>query len=101
MMASFHHRFFLHNTLGMKLCEDFFGAELLNSDESSISVREIARRHIAQDLNGHVPSIEEWINIMKSGEFPSWINRPRQADLDWLKQNIYDKSRTKEYTEPV
>ena len=90
-LPNWKHRMILHNSFGMKLCEDLFGPIILNSDGIEISVREIARRHIMQDLDGRIPTIQDWIESLSKGNVEPWMNRPRQSDLDWLKNNLYNK----------
>lgn len=83
------HRLVLHNSWGIDLCEQIFGDAIINSDEIPISVREIARMHIIQDL-GKVPTLSDWFRKI-SIDKQSWMVNPRKKDLDWLKENIYKK----------
>ena len=91
MLPHWSHRMFLHNTLGMSLCEQQFGAAINNSNNVGISTREIARLHIIQDLDGKIPTLEEWVIAMKKDKVESWILKPRKSDISWLKEHHYKK----------
>lgn len=83
--SDFRHRAILHNTLGMKLCEDIFGPAILNSNGHNIPVREVARRHILQDC-GTVPTVKDTLLALEKGEYMKY-NNPLKKDLTWLKVN--------------
>lgn len=90
------HRVILHNSFGMDLCERLFGDYVINYAGNRISVREIARRHIAQDLNGMVPTIKDWFSRFQLRkehikEYKTWMNQPKKRDLQWLKSNFYNE----------
>lgn len=89
--TSWQHRLFLHNPLGIKLCEDFFGSTITNSDGIEVPVRELARRHIMQDL-GRVPTLQDWVEGMTTGKVEKWMNNPNKRDLQFLKENYYEKT---------
>lgn len=60
------HRALYHHTQGVWLCQRIFGTTItvdkgINSVE--VPVREIAERHIFEDL-GHIPSPSDWLNQM-------------------------------------
>lgn len=52
------HRMVLHNSFGIMLCEQVFGVAIVNSDGRDVSVRDIAERHVIDDL-GHIPTLYE------------------------------------------
>lgn len=52
------HRMILHNSFGIMLCEQQFGVYIVNSDGRDVSVRDIAERHVIDDL-GHIPTLCE------------------------------------------
>lgn len=89
-ISTWQHRCWLHNTAGVKLCEDFFGDTITNSDGNEIPVREIARQHILQDL-GRVPTLQEWIKGIQENKFETWMNNPNKKDLQYLKENYYER----------
>lgn len=61
--ASMRHRVIFHSALGIYLIEDIFGHEITNSDGRKVSVRDIAERHIIEDL-GWIPSLDDWLKHM-------------------------------------
>jgi hypothetical protein len=81
------HRAVLHNTFGIGVCEQLFGAVITNSAGDGIPTRELARRHIRQDC-GRVPSLEEWLTALTEHK-QSMFDRPSRSDIVWLKQNYY------------
>lgn len=52
------HRMILHNSFGIMLCEQVFGVAIKNSSGRDVSVRDIAERHVIDDL-GHIPTLCE------------------------------------------
>jgi len=80
---NFKHRAILHNSFGMILCETIFGPGFANSDKKLVSVREIARRHIAQDCNNYVPTVADWLNDLSPSK--PWAHIVSKKDLLYLK----------------
>jgi len=78
------HRMFLHNSFGMKVCEDVFGNTITNSEGVEIPVREIARQHIIQDC-GKVPTLKEWVLAVAEKNVHKF-NNPSKEDLEWIKK---------------
>ena len=60
---------------------------VINYDDKIVSTREIARRHIEQDLGGSVPTLEHWF---KDVTFKAPINTPNSEDLKYLKKHAFD-----------
>lgn len=58
LLPDHRHRLFLHNTLGIALTIKQFGSFITNSDNKRVSIRDIAEKHIIEDL-GQIPTIEE------------------------------------------
>lgn len=56
----FKHRILLHNTYGIDLCIQKFGEKLINSDNQTILVRDVAAEHCKEDLMGIVPTLNHW-----------------------------------------
>lgn len=85
-ICDYRHRFILHNSFGMILCEKLFGPMIYNSDGKQISVREIARRHIIQDM-GKVYSLKEIIDLMRLShdEFRLYNPKPPESDVKYIK----------------
>lgn len=57
------HRFLLHHSFGIFMVEHIFGPKITNSDGRDVPVREIAERHIIEDL-GFIPTPEDWARCM-------------------------------------
>lgn len=52
------HRMLLHNSFGMLLAEQVFGLAISNSLDRRVFVRDVAARHIIEDL-GFIPTVQE------------------------------------------
>lgn len=70
------HRAILHSTFGCYIAELVFGETLTNSDNKTISVREICEQHIIEDL-GMLPTVQDWLTDLP---IQSWMIR--KAILD-------------------
>jgi len=57
------HRAMLHSSWGIYIVEQVFGNYIVNSDDKTVSVRDIAEDHVLQDL-GFIPTMEKWLNHM-------------------------------------
>ncbi len=57
----FKHRLLLHNLYGVAVTIDKFGDVIQNADKAVVLVRDIAIEHIKEDLNGYVPSLNDWL----------------------------------------
>jgi hypothetical protein len=69
------HRTILHNAFGCFLVEKVFGHNIVNSDGKQVSTRDIAERHIIEDL-GFIPTISDYLNLLP---MPEWIGgRPKR-----------------------
>ena len=86
-VPNWRHRMILHNSWGMLLVEKICGPMVINYDDKIVSTREIARRHIEQDLGGPVPTLENWFKHVK---FDVPINTPNGKDLKYLKKHAFD-----------
>jgi len=71
------HRAFLHNTLGISLCEQIFGTIVTNSEGKEISVRSIAEDHVLEDL-GWIPTLKECSDHM---ELTDWMLGSRRKEI--------------------
>lgn len=61
--ADMRHRAILHNSLGPYICERVFGITIVNSDGRTVSVRDVAERHIIEDM-GQIPSVSDYLSGM-------------------------------------
>jgi hypothetical protein len=66
------HRAILHNSFGCYLVEQIFGITLVNSDNRTVSTRDIAEQHIIDDL-GYIPTVEDWLENL---EIKDWMSAP-------------------------
>lgn len=57
----FKHRLLLHNLYGVDIVIEKFGDYIKNQDNAIILVRNIAVEHLKEDLNGYVPTLNEWL----------------------------------------
>jgi hypothetical protein len=79
--ASVKHRAVLHSAFGIYLAERVFGHNIINSLGREVSVRDVAERHVIEDL-GKIPSLDDWLDHMTLEE---WMGGPsrktRTVDL--------------------
>ncbi|MDF7820867.1 hypothetical protein P1X15_24810 [Runella sp. MFBS21] len=54
------HRAMLHNLYGIELCISLFGHYIVNTDNKTILVRDIAAEHCKEDLSGFIPTLNDW-----------------------------------------
>ena len=62
-MPDVRHRAVYHHALGIFLVEKIFGPAIVNSSGRGVPVREVAERHIIEDL-GFIPTVEDWLKCM-------------------------------------
>lgn len=68
-MPDLRHRAVLHNAWGIFLCEQVFGAVVVNSTGLAIPVRTIAERHVLADLK-FIPTFEQCFGALP---FHDWL----------------------------
>lgn len=66
------HRALFHNAFGPFLCEKVFGHFIVNSDGKEIPTREIAEKHIIEDM-GYIPQVTDWFKGMP---IETWMGGP-------------------------
>ena len=79
------HRILLHNLYGIELCILRYGHYIINSDNKTILVRDIAAEHCKEDLSGYVPTLNDWFINFK---LPKNFVVPELEDSE-LKDFIY------------
>lgn len=62
-MGDVRHRMVLHNAFGVLLAEQVFGPEIPLSNGRRAFVRDVAARHIVEDL-GFIPSLSECLSAL-------------------------------------
>mgnify|MGYP000862260697 CR=1 FL=1 len=60
----FKHRILLHNTYGIDICIQKFGETLVNSENKTLLIRDIAAEHCKEDLMGVVPTLNNWFKYV-------------------------------------
>jgi len=66
------HRVIYHTSFGIYIIEKIFGEIITNSDGKEISVRDIAEKHVIEDL-GFIPTLENYLQNM---QVQDWMIRP-------------------------
>lgn len=61
--ADMRHRALLHSSFGIYLCEQVFGITFRNSSNKEVSVRDVAERHVIEDL-GRIPTVHDYLSNM-------------------------------------
>jgi hypothetical protein len=78
------HRLFSHNLWFIQVLTELVGDLIPNSKTGgTISTRDILFEHCKEDHNGHVPSLQDWLQCIQF-EAPTchkkWFNHPRDSD---------------------
>ncbi|SFW61246.1 DUF6915 family protein [Chitinophaga sancti] len=81
------HRVLLHNTYGIELCIRKFGETLVNADQQTILIRDIAAEHCREDLMGFVPTLNNWFTYTDDA-LADLINPVNPADT-LLKEFVF------------
>ena len=76
-MPDVRHRTLLHNSFGIFLVEKVFGHYITNSSGRDVPVREIAERHIIEDL-GFIPTPSDYLKCISLKAAP-WIGGHSEA----------------------
>lgn len=63
MMPDIRHRAILHSAFGCFMVEEKFGQYITNAEGRDVPVREIAERHIIEDL-GFIPTVEDFLQCI-------------------------------------
>lgn len=69
------HRFIRHHSLGVAECVERFGRMLTVSSGKQVPVKQIAERHINEDL-GFIPTVADWV---RSLPLRPWMTNPRRT----------------------
>ena len=68
-MPDVRHRALLHNSFGIFVVERVFGHFITNSHGRDVPVREIAERHVIEDL-GFIPTPQDWLSCISLKAVP-------------------------------
>lgn len=101
-IADARHRIVLHNSFGIFLCEQVFGTivpmydgtfkkmpYIINSDGKQVSVRDIAERHVYDDM-GCIPSLSELLDKAQLHESIVGGIKPKKIVVDRDSVQIID-----------
>lgn len=80
------HRTVLHHTFGVELCINLFGDTIINSNKEIRLIREIAIEHIKEDLDGMIPTLQDW--FIKNNELIDPIEKILKIDDKELRQFV-------------
>jgi hypothetical protein len=69
------HRAILHNSWGIYIAERIFGTYLVNSDGRKVQIRDIAERHVIDDM-GRIPTLQDYLEGMPMYE---WLGGPKRT----------------------
>lgn len=69
------HRALLHSSFGIYIAERVFGHNVTNSDGRLVSVRDVAERHVIDDM-GTIPTVQDYL---KGLPFYDWLGGPKRA----------------------
>ena len=72
VVADMRHRAVLHSAFGIFIVEKVFGTLITNSDRERVSTRDIAEKHVLEDL-GKIPSLQDYLDHM---ELATWMGGP-------------------------
>jgi hypothetical protein len=82
--ADVRHRAILHSTFGIYLCEQVYGAFIINSEGKEVSVRDIGEQHVLEDL-GRIPSIGDYLENMV---LQPWMGGPGKSKQEEIKDAL-------------
>lgn len=68
------HRALLHSSFGIFLTERVFGTNITNSAGRLVSVRDIAERHVLDDI-GTIPTVQDYLQGMPMYD---WLGGPKR-----------------------
>jgi hypothetical protein len=63
------HRAVLHSAFGIYIVERVFGVLITNSDGAKVSTRDVAEKHVLEDL-GTIPTLQDYLSHM---ELAPWM----------------------------
>ena len=91
-----YHRMFLHNTVGVILCEQVISDFVRNSDGKEIATRDVAEQHIMEDL-GKIPTPQDWLDNIDAKEL-DWI-KPHKSKLEIAEKKLEETIDESEWTD--
>lgn len=89
------HRMMLHNSVGCFIAERVFGHTIINSENKTVHVRDVAEAHVIEDL-GIIPTLEKCFSGMA---IEQWMGGKVSKYKDESKPQPVEESITKETLE--
>jgi hypothetical protein len=83
------HRALLHSSFGIYIAERIFGHAITNSDARLVQVRDIAERHVIEDM-GRIPTVQDYLEGMPVYDWLGGVKRRPQKTLDMTTTTIVD-----------
>ncbi len=74
------HRLVLHNSFGILLAEQVFGAAITNADGRRVFVRDIGTRHVLEDF-GFIPTLAECLAEIPCQPWMAGAHRAIREDM--------------------
>jgi hypothetical protein len=68
-LPDIRHRMILHNSVGCYIAERVFGHTIVNSENKTVHVRDVAEAHVIEDM-GFIPTLEKCLSGMP---IESWM----------------------------
>lgn len=75
------HRALLHSSWGIYLAERVLGHTIVNSDGRIVQVRDVAERHIIEDM-GRIPTVQDYLQGMPMYDWLGGPKRKPQRTID-------------------
>lgn len=72
--ADMRHRALMHSSFGIYLAERVFGVNVKNSDGRFVSVRDVAEKHVIEDM-GRIPSVQDYLQHLP---MLPWLGGPKR-----------------------
>ena len=81
-MPHIYHRMFRHHSEGIFECEKVFGTHFTNSDGKTVYTRYVGEQHVREDLNNHIPTAKEWVDVITKNEKPMWLLKTMKLNIE-------------------
>jgi len=75
------HRALLHSSFGIFICEQVFGTNVTNSEGRLVSVRDIAEKHVIEDM-GTIPTVQDYLQHLPMLPWLGGPKRPPKRTID-------------------
>jgi hypothetical protein len=79
------HRAILHSSFGIFIAEKVFGTNIVNSDNRLVSVRDIAEKHVIEDM-GTIPTVQDYLKHLPMLDWLGGPARKSRRPIDQTEQ---------------